>query len=105
MAEMTLGQDCNFTEEAFIRRYNADLANDLGNLLSRTAKPINSHRGRKIPPPAAGVDARPEEAGLRASAGKPRAGCSSTGRYAPGFRRREVTGMRWANRYLEKRQP
>jgi methionyl-tRNA synthetase len=36
IAEMTLGQDASFTEEAFVRRYNADLANDLGNLLSRT---------------------------------------------------------------------
>jgi methionyl-tRNA synthetase len=36
IAEMTLGQDASFTEEAFVRRYNSDLANDLGNLLSRT---------------------------------------------------------------------
>ena len=33
IAEMTLGQDASFTEEAFVRRYNSDLANDLGNLL------------------------------------------------------------------------
>jgi methionyl-tRNA synthetase len=50
MAEMILGQDCSFTEEAFIRRYNADLANDLGNLLNRVVKLIQLHFDGKIPP-------------------------------------------------------
>ena len=35
MREMVLGQDANFTMESFIKRYNSDLANDFGNLLSR----------------------------------------------------------------------
>jgi methionyl-tRNA synthetase len=35
MAEMAPGQDSSFSETGFIRRYNSDLANDLGNLLSR----------------------------------------------------------------------
>lgn len=38
LAEMSLGNDASFTEEAFINRYNADLANDLGNLASRVIK-------------------------------------------------------------------
>ncbi|MCZ6633152.1 MAG: methionine--tRNA ligase [bacterium] len=34
--EMVLGLDSSFSEEAFVRRYNAELANDLGNLLNRS---------------------------------------------------------------------
>ena len=49
LSEMTLGQDASFTEEAFIRRYNADLANDLGNLLNRVLNMINRYCDGKIP--------------------------------------------------------
>ena len=38
MREMVLGLDANFSEEALVARNNADLANDLGNLLSRATK-------------------------------------------------------------------
>ncbi len=37
MREMAFGQDANFSDEAFLTRYNADLANDLGNTVSRVA--------------------------------------------------------------------
>lgn len=36
--DMSLGQDAKFTLEMFVTRNNGDLANDLGNLLSRTTK-------------------------------------------------------------------
>jgi methionyl-tRNA synthetase len=51
MREMTLGQDSTYTEESFISRYNSDLANDLGNLLSRTLKMIQSFNDGLIPAP------------------------------------------------------
>ncbi len=37
LREMTFGQDANFSDQAFLTRYNADLANDLGNTVSRVA--------------------------------------------------------------------
>ena len=36
MREMVCGQDANYSDEAFIDRSNNDLANDLGNLTSRS---------------------------------------------------------------------
>ncbi len=37
LREMAFGQDASFSDEAFLVRYNADLANDLGNTVSRIA--------------------------------------------------------------------
>ena len=37
LREMAFGQDGTFSDEAFLTRYNADLANDLGNTVSRVA--------------------------------------------------------------------
>ena len=36
LREMAFGQDATFTEDALVTRINADLANNLGNLISRT---------------------------------------------------------------------
>jgi len=54
VAEMTLGQDASFTEEAFDRRYNSDLANDLGNLASRVLSMVSSYCDGKVPDPEQG---------------------------------------------------
>ena len=49
MREMVLGQDANFTIKSFINRYNSDLANDFGNLLSRVSTLINKNYDGEIP--------------------------------------------------------
>ena len=49
MREMVLGQDANFTVKSFINRYNSDLANDLGNLLSRISTLIKKNYNGQIP--------------------------------------------------------
>ena len=104
MAEMVLGQDASFSEDAFVRRYNADLANDLGNLLSRVMKIVASNCGGILPAP--GPEGEPEQVLREAAIG------------AAGAMERSIEAMRLdqglgavagvareANRYLEKRQP
>lgn len=50
LREITLGLDGNFSREALINRINADLANDLGNLLHRTLNMIGRFNEGRIKP-------------------------------------------------------
>jgi len=67
LREMHFGLDADFTEEAVVGRLNADLANDLGNLVSRATTVLVNFAGGAVP--AAGAE-RPEEAALRAAWGR-----------------------------------
>ncbi|MCL4495428.1 MAG: methionine--tRNA ligase [Firmicutes bacterium] len=49
LREVPFGADGNYTEESLRLRINVDLANDLGNLLSRTTAMINRFAGGRIP--------------------------------------------------------
>jgi methionyl-tRNA synthetase len=51
LREAPFGQDTSFSYESFIKRYNADLANDLGNLANRTVNMINRYCNAEIPHP------------------------------------------------------
>ena len=50
LREIAFDRDGDFTVELFVRRYNAELANDLGNLFSRTLSMTHRYRGGNVPP-------------------------------------------------------
>jgi len=63
LREIVFGQDGNFSYEGLVGRYNADLANGLGNLASRTLAMIHRYFDGAVPePPAASGGALAKQA-------------------------------------------
>jgi methionyl-tRNA synthetase len=103
MREMVFGLDADFNEEAFVGRLNADLANDLGNLVSRATTLIVNLGGGKVP--AAGAEADP--GGLSAAFER---AAAEAGRAMDEFAFHRALGAIWefigaVNRYVDATQP
>jgi methionyl-tRNA synthetase len=60
LREVVFGQDGNFSRDALITRYNADLANGLGNLASRTLTMIEKYFDGEVPAIPAEADQKQE---------------------------------------------
>ncbi|MFH1037595.1 MAG: methionine--tRNA ligase [PVC group bacterium] len=99
------GDDGNFSGEKLLAIYNAELANGVGNLLSRTVKMIEKYRGGAVDPPpfpGSGEEGEVIEAARRlishAGGWMDRLDCQS---YLDG-----IVGLEAAtNRYIEKTRP
>jgi len=104
MAEMTLGNDASFTEEAFITRYNSDLANDLGNLLSRVVKMVLKNYDGKLPAPGALTELETELSEQAIAAAATMKNAVENMKLDSGLNA-VMNVVRSANRYMEKTAP
>ena len=68
LREVPFDRDADVSTEAFVRRYNADLANDLGNLANRTISMAGRYLDGALPPLA--DDGNPADAELRRTAAR-----------------------------------
>jgi len=62
LRESVFGLDSDFSEDALAARLNADLANDLGNLVSRTLTMLERYTEGRVPPEGGGDEALRERA-------------------------------------------
>ena len=67
LREIPFGQDGSFSFDALVQRYNGDLANGYGNLVSRVVNMVHKYFGGVVPEVGAG---RPAETALRESAAR-----------------------------------
>jgi methionyl-tRNA synthetase len=65
LREISFGLDGNFSWEAMVERYNADLANDFGNLASRVLSMIGRYLDGRLPAPPSEDELTAAERGLK----------------------------------------
>ena len=104
MAEMVLGNDASFTQSSFIKRYNSDLANDLGNMLSRAVKLTIKYFEGRIPAPG-GYEAPDRELRDQALASIPLMRSAVENMKIDRGIDGVMNVVRAANRYMEKTAP
>jgi methionyl-tRNA synthetase len=104
LREMSFGLDANFTEKALVARINADLANNLGNLVSRTLNMTARFADGRVPEPGPSGEL---EAALEATAREAADAVDGFVRRLEFHRALETTFgvVDETNRYLDARAP
>ena len=68
LREVVFGQDGSFSFDALVQRFNSDLANDYGNLASRTLSMIHRYFKGEMPYPSAGASRIPADDAIKKQA-------------------------------------
>jgi methionyl-tRNA synthetase len=77
LREVVFGQDGSFSFDALVQRYNADLANGLGNLASRTLTMITRYFRGEVPYPSASISQKAGDNAIAEDARKVIAECGT----------------------------
>ncbi|WP_173080928.1 methionine--tRNA ligase [Fundidesulfovibrio magnetotacticus] len=104
LREMTFGYDSSFSEEALCARFNSDLANDLGNLFSRSLAMTHKYFDGRIPQAGQGG---PDEDELRSMA---KEACLNFQRLFERFQTAKALDSLWElvrglNKYIDTQAP
>lgn len=96
--ELDLGPDGNWTDAGFAARYQAELANGLGNLVNRSLKMLKSYRAGRVPARSGDLEADARRA------------VEAAGAAYRGYRLQEALVETWtlvnrANKYVEETAP
>jgi methionyl-tRNA synthetase len=106
LREAPFGQDTSFSYDGLIQRYNADLANDLGNLANRTLSMLHLYSGGAIPHAGEHVEAEPKYSFLAVAPQTATAVCLHFNVYDFSVGLGAAWGLvATTNHYLAERQP
>jgi methionyl-tRNA synthetase len=107
LREVVFGSDGSFSFDALVQRYNSDLANDLGNLSSRTLTMINRYFNGSVPYPSPTVARKATDGVIKEQAA---AAIQEFGQFFDDFQFSRALESAWAlvaavNKYLVDEEP